>query len=398
MPRPPILSQEAGAMPIVRAGRPQTPLHVVVAPNAFKGSLSARAAAEAMAAGVRRAAHDAECVLRPIADGGDGSLDAFAASGFTRRPVTTHGPTGATVSASYATDGSTAVVELASTCGLARLPAGALAPMTSTTEGLGDAIRAALDERPSRIIACLGGSASTDGGTGLLVALGARLLDADGLPVPPGGAWLEQIAGLDLSLIDPRLRDTDITVAADVTSPLHGPEGAATVFAPQKGATPAEVARLDAGLRSWAGVLARATGTDVAAAPGAGAAGGTGAALLAACAATMAPGADLIADLIGLDDAIDGADLVVTGEGRLDAQSALGKGAVAVAMRARARGVPTLAVCGVVDLDEAALRASGFDAWRDCLSRAERPEDAMTRAVELVADATADVVRDWREP
>ncbi len=192
--------------------------------------------------GVRRAVPDAECVLRPIADGGDGSLDAFTASGFARRPVTTRGPTGVPVDASYATDGSTAVVELASTCGLVLLPGGVPAPMTSTTEGLGDAIRAALDERPSRIIVCIGGSASTDGGTGLLVALGARLLDADGAPVPPGGAWLARIADLDLSLLDPRLHDTDITIAADVTSPLHGPEGAATVFAPQKGATRDEVA------------------------------------------------------------------------------------------------------------------------------------------------------------
>ena len=245
---------------------------------------------------------------------------------------------------------------------------------------------------------CLGGSASTDGGTGLLVALGARLLDADGAPVPPGGAWLARIADLDLSLLDPRLHDTDITIAADVTSPLHGPDGAAAVFAPQKGATPDEVA---AARRGTALVGRRAGPRHRSrrrrALPGAGAAGGAGAALLAACAATMAPGAALIADLVGLDDAIADADLVITGEGRLDAQSALGKGAVAVAARARARGVPALAVCGVVDLDEADLRAAGFDGWRDCLSRAENPADAMTRAAELVADATADVVRGWLE-
>ena len=382
-------------MPTVRAGLDTSPLHVVIAPNAFKGSLTARAAAEAMATGVRRAAADAECVLRPMADGGDGSLDAFTASGFARRPVTTRGPTGMPVSSSFATHGSTAVVELAAACGMALLPGAEPAPMTSTTEGLGDAIRAALDAGPSRIIVCLGGSASTDGGTGLLVALGARLLAADGTPVPPGGSSLQHITDVDLSLLDPRLRGTDITVAADVTSPLFGPDGAAAVFAPQKGATPHEVAQLDAGLRSWGGVLARATSRDVARIPGAGAAGGAGAALLAACAATMSPGAALVADLVGLDDAITGADLVLTGEGRLDAQSVLGKGAVAVASRARAQGVPVLAVCGVVELDEADLRSAGFDGWRDCLSRAGDPADALARAADLVADATADAVREW---
>ncbi len=380
-------------MPTVPAGRPPGPLRVVVAPNAFKGSLSAQDAAAAMAAGVRRAAPDAECTLRPMADGGDGSLDAFVAAGFARRPVTTRGPTGEPVSSSFASDGATAVVELASSCGLALLPGGERAPMTSTTEGLGDAIRAALDEGPSRIIVCLGGSASTDGGTGLLVALGARLLDEGGRLVPPGGASLGRIVDLDLSPLDARLRDTDITVAADVTSPLCGADGAAAVFAPQKGATVDEVAVLDAGLRSWAGVLARATGMELSSTPGAGAAGGAGAALLAACAAAMAPGAALVADLVGLDDAIARADLVLTGEGRLDAQSLLGKGAAAVATRARDRGVPVLAVCGVVDLDDASLRAAGFDAWQDCVSRAGRPADAMDRAAELVADATADAVR-----
>jgi glycerate kinase len=366
-----------------------------VAPNAFKGSLTAQAAATAMATGVLRAAPEARCILRPMADGGDGSLDAFVAAGFTRRSVTTHGPTGAAVPASFASDGSTAVVELASSCGLGLLPGGDLAPTTSTTQGLGDAIRAALDADPARIIVCLGGSASTDGGTGLLVALGARLLAADGTTVQPGGAWLQRIADVDLTLLDPRLRDTDVVVAADVTSPLHGPDGAAVVFAPQKGATRDEVAQLDAGLRSWAGVLARATGRDVASTPGAGAAGGAGAALLAACAATVWPGAALIADLVGLDGALADSDLAITGEGRLDAQTLLGKGAVLVAAHARAMGVPALAVCGVVDLDVAALRAAGFEAWQDCASRAAEPAEAMTQAAELVADAAADVVRAW---
>jgi glycerate kinase len=382
-------------MPTVRADLPEAALRVVVAPNAFKGSLSAPEAAGAMAAGVRAAVPDAECLLRPMADGGDGSVEAFISSGYVRRPVTTRGPTGRAVNASWATDGPTAVVEVASTCGLGLLPGGEPAPMTSTTEGLGDAIRAALDDGAARIIVCLGGSASTDGGTGLLVALGARLLDAHGAAVPPGGGSLARIASLDLSLLDTRLRDVAITIAADVTSPLHGPHGAAFVFAPQKGATPPEVSWLDAGLRSWGDVLARTTGTDVSAMPGAGAAGGAGAALLAACGASMSPGAALIAELVDLDEAIASARLVLTGEGRLDSQSALGKGAVAVATRARARGVPVLAVCGVIALDDVSLRAAGFDAWQDCASRADDPDQAIARAAELVSAATAAAVRSW---
>lgn len=385
-------------MPMVRAGLSQAPHRVVVAPNAFKGSLTAGAAAQAMSDGVRRAVPDAECILRPMADGGDGSLQAFIASGFAQHPVTTRGPTGRPVTASFATGGATAVVELASTCGMALLPDGERAPMTSTTEGLGDAILAALDMGPSRIIVCLGGSASTDGGTGLLVSLGARLIDRHGAPIDPGGAWLRLIADVDLASLDTRLRDTDITIAADVTSPLCGPDGAAVVFAPQKGATPAEVAELDAGLRCWAEALARATGRDVSSTPGAGAAGGAGAALLSACAATLAPGSELIAGLIGLDDAIAGADLVLTGEGRIDAQSILGKGAVAVASRARALEVPVIAVCGVVELGDTDMRAAGFDAWQDCESRVAHPEDAIARAAELVAAATADAVHNWLRP
>jgi glycerate kinase len=371
------------------------PLRVVIAPNAFKGSLSPAAAAQAMADGVRRAVSDAECIVRPVADGGDGSLDAFSAAGFARRPVTTRGPTGDPVDAAYATDGSTAVVELASTCGLLLLPGDIPAPMTSTTEGLGDAIRAALDHGVTSLVVCLGGSASTDGGTGLLVALGARLTDAAGHEVRPGGAGLRHIVSVDLAGLDPRLARTTVAIAADVTSPLVGPAGAAAVFAPQKGATPDEVAELDEGLRMWADVLVRATGRDVSAMPGAGAAGGAAAALLAVCGATMSPGAALIADLLGLDDAIASAHLVLTGEGRLDAQSILGKGAVAVAARAHALRVPTLAICGAIDLDEPAMRDAGFDGWAELRSPSRDPRVAMRDAHMLLAAATEEIVRDW---
>ena len=369
---------------------------VLIAPNAYKGSLAAPAVAGAMAEGVRQVLPDASVRLLPLADGGDGSVDAFVASGFAPVPVTVRGPTGEPVHATIALRTGHAVVELADACGMARLPGGLLAPMTSTTLGLGDAMLAALDEGATRITVCLGGSASTDGGAGLLVALGARLLDVDGRHVDPGGRSLASITHLDLSELDPRLADVAFDAAVDVTSPLYGPTGAAAVFAPQKGATPDEVAQLDAGLRAWASTLHSATGRDVSTAPGSGAAGGTAAALMAVLGAHARPGAALIAGVVGLDEAIDESDLVITGEGRLDEQTALGKGAIDVASRCRAAGRDVIAVCGQVALDDEAMVAAGFAAWDDCLSHAVDADDAERRAAELVATATAEALRRWR--
>lgn len=394
VPTPPILSHAVGTASPVRRGTTESPLRVLLAPNAFKGSLSAAATARAMQAGVQAVVPDAECVLLPVADGGDGSIDAFAAAGFDRHPIVTRGPTGAPAHAAVALHGPVGVVELASTCGLVLLPHGDLAPMDSSTLGLGDAIRLALDLGVGELVVCLGGSASTDGGTGVLVALGARLLDDEGDELPPSGRSLSRIATVDLAGLDPRLRRTAITVAADVSSPLVGPSGAAAVFAPQKGATSEQVAELDDGLRTWAGVLAAATGVDASGAPGSGAAGGAAVALLAACRAQLRPGAEVVAEVLGLEAAIASVDLVVTGEGRLDQQSRLGKGATDVARRAVAAGVPVLAICGSIDVGDDDLRAAGFAGWRDCVSRASSQPDAMARGAELVAAATADALRD----
>ncbi|MBI1351915.1 MAG: glycerate kinase [Actinomycetales bacterium] len=364
---------------------------VVLAPNAFKGSLGAAGVATAMAAGSARVLPSGDFVLRPMADGGDGSVDAFVASGFTRAPVVTRGPTGEPGAAALARHGKVVVVELASACGMARLPGGLLAPMTSSTAGLGDAIRAALDHGAAELIVCIGGSASTDGGAGMLAALGARLLDERGDPVTPMGSTLGEVAVVDLSAIDSRLADISLTVAADVTAPLLGPDGAAATFGPQKGATAEEVERLEDGLTRWSRALARAVGHDVADLPGAGAAGGTGAALLA-LGATSAPGAELIGSAIGLEPSIESADVVLTGEGRLDRQTALGKGAGWVAALSRQSRVPVGAVCGTIDLSAEDARGLGLVAWADCRSRAVDADDAMARAAELVADAAAEVV------
>jgi len=369
---------------------------VLVAPNAFKGTLTAPDVAAAIAEGVLAALPDATVRRLPLADGGDGSVAAFVAAGFTPMPVDVRGPTGEPVSATIAVDGGRAVVELAEACGMTRLPGGVLAPMTSSTLGLGDALLAALDAGATHVTVCLGGSASTDGGTGLLVALGAQLLDADGRCVDPGGRSLPSIARLDLAGLDPRLAESTVEVAVDVTSPLHGASGAAAVFAPQKGASWEEVALLDAGLRSWASVLESATGRDVSAVPGAGAAGGTAAALMAVLGAPARPGATLIAEVVGLDPAIADADLVITGEGRIDEQSALGKGAVDVAARCRAAGRDVVAVCGQVALGDDAMTALGFTAWDDCVAHAGDLDDARRRAADLVALATATVLRGRR--
>ncbi len=370
---------------------------VLLAPNAFKGSLSSVQAAEAMADGARLADATAECRVLPMADGGDGSVDAFVAAGFTRMTVTVPGPTGVAVDASVAMRGTVAAVELADACGMARLPGGTLAPMTSSTAGLGHALRAVLDEGATEVVVCLGGSASTDGGAGLLQALGARLLDARGEPVPPMGQTLADVARVELTGLHPRLREVALSIAVDVNAPLFGPQGAAAVFAPQKGASPEQVDRLDAGLRQWHEVLSAATGRDVSAVPGSGAAGGTAAALLATTSAVLVPGAELIAAVLGLEAALDWADVVVTGEGRLDAQTGLGKGAAWVAERARAAGRPAVAVCGRIDLDPTSVRALGFDAWADCTSLAGDEAKALEDAADFVAVGTEAALRQlWR--
>ena len=232
--------------------------------------------------------------------------------------------------------------------------------MAASSSGAGEVLRAALEAGARRIIFGVGGSASTDGGSGLLQALGARVLDARGEPARPGGAGLRDVATLDLSGLHPKLRAAEVILAADVDNPLTGPDGAAEVYGPQKGASPAEVARLDEGLRHWAAVVAAATGTDWSRAPGAGAAGGVGFAVLAVLGAVRRPGVELVLDLAGFGDALDGADLVITGEGSLDAQSLAGKAPVGVARAAARRGVPVIAVAGRSMLTATELATAGI--------------------------------------
>ncbi len=330
-------------------------MRIVIAPDKFKGSLPATEVAAAVAAGLRAEAPRSELVTMPVADGGEGTVDAAVAAGFERVPVTAAGPLGDPVRASYARRGEVAVVELASVCGLARLPGGRREPLAASSFGAGEA--------------GVGGSASTDGGAGLLQALGARVLDARGEPAGRGlgggalgGGDLRDVASLDLTGLRPALRAAQIILAADVDSPLTGPDGAAEVFGPQKGAGPAEVAALAAGLRHWAAVVAAAVGADWSRAPGAGAAGGVGFAARAVLGAGSRPGIALVLELAGFEAALDGADLVITGEGSLDTQSLAGKAPVGVARAAARRGIPVVAVAGRSTLTAAELSLAGIAA------------------------------------
>jgi glycerate 2-kinase len=365
-------------------------MKIVIAPDKFKGSLPAAEVADAIAAGLRAEWPEAELVTVPVADGGDGTVDAAVAAGLERVPVTVDGPTGEPVQASYARRGELAVIELADACGLRRLPGGRPAPLTASSFGCGQVLAAALAEGARQIILGVGGSASTDGGAGLLQALGARVLDARGEPLARGGGALREVATLDVTGLNPALREVatldltglnpalrevatlDLTglrpglrpgtviLATDVVNPLTGPDGAAEVYGPQKGASPEQITELASGLRRWAAVVAAATGTDRSQAPGAGAAGGVGFAALAVLGAQARPGIGLVLDLVDFDAALDGAALVITGEGSLDTQTLAGKAPAGVARAAATRGIPVVAVAGRSTLTEDQLATTGI--------------------------------------
>ena len=338
-------------------------MKIVIAPDKFKGSLAADRVAAAIAAGLRAELPAAELVTMPVADGGDGTVDAAVAAGLERVPVTVAGPTGEPVTTSYARHGELAVVELAGACGLLRLPGGQLAPMAASSYGAGQVLAAALDAGARQIVFGVGGSASIDGGTGLLQALGAQVLDTWGDPLTRGGGALRDVAVLDLAGLHPGLRDCSVILATDVANPLTGPDGAAEVYGPQKGATPEQIIELESGLWRWAVVVTQATtGRDWSRAPGAGAAGGVGFAALAVLGAEARLGIAVVLDLVGFEAALDGAALVITGEGSLDTQTLSGKAPAGVARAAARRGIPVIAVAGRNLLTEAQLAAAGITA------------------------------------
>ncbi|GAA4610761.1 glycerate kinase [Actinoallomurus liliacearum] len=334
--------------------------HVVIAPDKFKGSLTAPEVAARVAAGLRRVHPEVRLTTMPVADGGDGTVDAAVAAGFTRRRTVVSGPTGEPVTASYAVRDETAVVELAEASGLRLLPGGVPAPLTASSHGTGELIAAAVADGARQVVLGLGGSACTDGGAGMAAALGARLLDSQGRDLPPGGAALRDLDAVDTSALTDRMQGVTVVVASDVNSPLLGPDGAARVFAPQKGADPEQVEILVAGLARLDAIVRRDLGLVMAGYLGAGAAGGVGFGALAFLAARVEPGIAYLLDLLGFAAQLDGARLVVTGEGSLDAQSLRGKAPVGVARAARRAGVPVVAVSGRRALSDDQLRAAGF--------------------------------------
>jgi glycerate kinase len=364
---------------------------VLVAPDKFKGSLTAAEVAEAVIRGLTRAMPGLDVRAVPVADGGDGTLAAAVAAGFERVPVTAGGPTGEPVRSGYARRGDVAVVEMADVSGLSRLPGERPAPLAATSRGTGEVIAAALAGGARRVVVGIGGSACTDGGAGMLQALGARLLDADGREIGNGGGALEQLARVDLDRLHPAVAGAEIVVACDVDNPLTGPTGAAAVYGPQKGADEAQVELLDRNLTRFADLVAAATGRDVRDAPGAGAAGGVGFAAMAVLGATLRPGIELLLDLLDFAAQVRHADLVVVGEGSLDAQTLHGKAPVGVARMAREAGAAVVAVCGRNTLDERQLRGAGIDAAYALADLEPDADRSMTHAAELLERISADV-------
>lgn len=365
---------------------------VVVAPDSFKGSVSARVAAESLARGLRRALAGAQVETVPMADGGEGTVEAVVeATGGRYVQTRVVGPLGEPVWARFGIvgDGSAAVIEMASASGLPLVPAGRRNPMVTTTFGTGELIRAALDEGVRRILVGIGGSATVDGGAGAAQALGVRLLDAEGRPLGFGGGELGRLARIDMAGRDPRLAEVEVLVACDVTNPLYGPEGAAAVYGPQKGATPDMVPILDRHLRHLADLIRRDLGVDVSALPGGGAAGGLGAGLVAFCGARLRPGVELVMEAVRLEERLSGADLVVTGEGTMDRQTRFGKTPAGVGSLARHLGVPAVAVVGSIgdDVDEEVLQACGLDAVLSLVPGPMELEQAMARSEQLLERA-----------
>lgn len=377
-------------------------LRVVIAPDSFGGALDSVSVASAIAAGWSRVRPNDEILRRPMADGGEGTLPAVAdalGDAAERRSVDTTDPLGRPISADWLLldDGGGAFVEMAAASGLARLAVDERTPehaLAASTRGTGDLLRAALDAGVERITIGLGGSATTDGGSGLLSALGLHLLDADGADLSDGGGALARLARVDAGGLDARLADVTLVVASDVTNPLCGPRGAAATYGPQKGADPATVEELDAALVTWGRGIETATGRLVADIPGAGAAGGTTAGLLGFLPAKVRRGVEVVAELVGLADALEGADLVITGEGRADEQTLQGKTAIGVATLARPRNTPVVLLCGALGPGAEALdAATSLSLVQPILDRPMDLADAMGDTDRLVRAAAGRLAR-----
>lgn len=372
-------------------------MRIVVAPQEFKGSLSAEEAAAAMAQGVRRALPGASVEAVPMADGGPGTVAAVlsAVGGRVVRTAVSD-PLGRAVEAEWGLlEGGGAAIETAAAAGLWRLSEDERDPRVASTFGVGELIRAALDSGCRRLLVGLGGSATNDGGAGMAQALGVRFLDALGRELPPGGAALAGLERIDSSGLDGRVAGAEVVAAADVTNPLCGPEGASLVYAAQKGATREVAQELERALARYAEIVARDVGVSVADAPGAGSAGGLGAGLIAFLGAAVRPGVEVVAEAVHLRERLRGADLVLTGEGRLDAQTSYGKTVAGVARMAAREGVPAIAVVGALGEGWEAVLSMGLEGVEPVPRSGMDEGEALSRAAELLAAASERAVRGW---
>ncbi|GHW49908.1 glycerate kinase [Vibrio cholerae] len=373
-------------------------MKVVIAPDSFKESLTAKQVCDAIQAGLARVWHDAKFVAIPVADGGEGTVQSLVDATQGRLvEVKVMGPQGKRVEAFYGMlgDNQTAVIEMAAASGLHHVPVAQRDPKLTTSFGTGELIRHALDQDVTKLIIGLGSSATNDGGVGMLAALGARFTNADGDPIQLTGGGLHELTHIDLQDFDPRLQNCDILVACDVNNPLCGDKGASAVFGPQKGATPEDVQLLDGALRQFGLLTEKVTGKMVLESAGAGAAGGMGAALLAYTQAILRPGIEIVLETVQLAHQVSDADLVITGEGRIDSQTVHGKTPMGVAKVAKRFDVPVLALCGCTGDNYQAVYQCGIDAVFAAVPRAMSLEDALKESDFNLADLAENVARLW---
>jgi len=373
-------------------------MKIVIAPDSFKESLSALQVAAAIEAGFRAVFPDADYRKLPVADGGEGTVQAMIdATGGRRVEHVVTGPLGEPVQAFYGhiegagAEGALAVIEMAAASGLELVPPTRRDPLVTTSRGTGELIGLALDAGARRFVLGVGGSATNDGGAGMLQALGARLLDAEGRALGPGGASLARLARIDVSGLDPRLQASQFHIACDVDNPLAGPRGASAVFGPQKGATPQMVAQLDAALAHYGALIARDFGREVADMPGAGAGGGIAAAMVVFLDGRLRPGVEIVAEAVGLDAAVRDADLVITGEGRIDGQTLSGKTPMGVARVAARHGKPVLAIGGGLAPDAGAVLEQGIEAVFAAVVRPCTVAEALAAAEDNLRHAARNV-------
>lgn len=367
-----------------------------VAPDSFKGSLTALEAASCIERGLKRALVNLAVRKIPMADGGEGTVRALVeATGGRLVRCKVQDPLGRAVRAEFGVtgDGKSAVIEMAAASGMALLKPSERNPMVTTTYGTGQMIKAALDRKVHKIVVGIGGSATNDGGTGMARALGARFLDKAGKALPEGGGALRSLDSVDVSGLDPRIEKVDIEVACDVDNPLYGPKGAARVYAPQKGASPAMVAKLDRGLRRLASVVRRDLDLDISEVPGSGAAGGLGAGLMAFTGGVLRPGIDIVIDTVRLKRRLRGCRLIVTGEGRMDGQTAYGKAPAGVARVAKELGLPVIAISGSLGDEVSRVRSVGIDAYFSALEQSVDEMELSRRGPDMLERCAEEVGR-----